>query len=100
METLNVECPGCGTILVVNRKTGKVLESRKPLLEETERTGDRFEDARKRVEQAGDRIARKVEEARRAEKEKLSRLEALFKERKTEIEETGEKIERPDIFRD
>lgn len=100
METLNVTCPDCGTVLVVNKKNGKIVEVRKPLLEDGERTGDRFEDARKRVREADQRIEEKVNAAKEAQKTKLDRLEALFKDRKDEIETTGEEIERPDIFRD
>lgn len=100
METFEIKCPECDTILIVNKKNGKIVEVRKPLLEGEEQTGDRFEDARKRVEQSQDRIDQKVEAAKKAEREKLSRLDALFKERKSEIEEQGEPIERPDIFRD
>lgn len=96
MDPFEIKCPGCETILIVDRKTGKVLEARKPLLENGEGSGDRFEDARKRVEQSGDRIAQKVEAARRAESEKLKKLDALFKERQKEISETGEEVERPE----
>lgn len=100
IETLEIKCPGCDTVLIVNRKNGKVLEVRKPLLDKDEATGDRFDDARKRVDQMQERIDQKVEAAKKAEREKLARLDALFKERKSEIEEKGEAIERPDIFRD
>lgn len=99
-ETLQVECPECGTVLVVVRKTGKVIEVRKPLLDKDQQSGDRFEDARRRVEEANQRIEDKVAAAKKAQDEKLSKLDALFKDRKKEIEEEGEEVERPDIFRD
>lgn len=99
VETLNVTCPGCKNVLVVDRKTGKVLETRKPLVEDT--TGDRFEDAKRLVETSQERIEAKAEAARKAQSEKLAKLDSLFKERKKEIEDGGEEIERPDdIFRD
>ncbi len=96
MKTLEVKCPGCTSILIIDAKTGKVVEHRKPLLEEGQSTGDRFDDARKRVESAGDRIEKQVEEAKRAQKDKLSKLESLFQERKKEIQESGEPIEKPE----
>lgn len=96
LEPMNIECPCCKTVLVIDKKTGKVIEQRKPILEASESTGDRFEDARKRVESSGSRLEEKVEAAKRAEKEKLSRLDALFKERKKEIEESGEPIDKPE----
>ncbi len=96
MDHLEVKCPGCKTILVVDAKTGKVIETRKPLLDEKETTGDRFADAKKLVETSDKRIEEKVEAAKKAQKEKLSKLDALFSKRKQEIEESGEPIEKPD----
>jgi len=96
MKTIEVKCPGCKSILIIDAKTSTVIEHRKPLLEDGESTGDRFADARKRVESADERIERQVEEAKRAQKDKLSKLESLFQERKKEIEESGEPIEKPE----
>lgn len=93
METLEVKCPGCSTILIVDKKTGQVIEQRKALIKDS--TGDRFEDARLKVERsAADREA-KAEAAKKAQNEKLSRLDALFQSKKKEIEESGQPIERP-----
>lgn len=100
MRTFEVQCPGCDTILIIDAKTGDVLEHRKPLLGKDATTGNRFDDARKRVESAGDRIAKKVAEAQEAERTKMARLNALFNERKSEIQESGEPLERPEGFGD
>ncbi|MDX1973659.1 MAG: hypothetical protein SFY68_14105 [Candidatus Sumerlaeia bacterium] len=100
LKTLQVECPECGGILIVDAKSGAVLEHRKPLLNKEERTGDRFEDARKKVESASDRIAKKVAEVEEAQRTKFDRLNALFSEKKKELEESGEPIERPEGFGD
>ena len=94
-RTLEVKCP-CGNILVVNARTGAVLETRVPIVSKEESTGDRFEDARKRVQEAAARAEAKVEAARKAEQGKLARLEALFKDKKKEIEEEGGDIEKPE----
>ena len=96
MKNFEIKCPDCNTILIVDRLSGKILEVRKPLLEESESTGDRFEDARKRVESSHDRVNEKVEEVQRAQKEKMAKLDALFSERKKEIEDSGEPVEKPD----
>ena len=93
---LEVKCPGCGTIMTVDRISGKTIETRKPLLQKEEQTGDRFEDARKKVRARDQEVEDKVEAARKAQKDKLSKLDALFADRKKEIEESGEPIERPD----
>lgn len=92
METLNVKCPDCNTILVVDRKTGEVLEVRKPILENS--TGDRFEDARLKVKDSTARAERLFEEARQKEKDKMARLNALFDEKKAELKDKP--ITRPD----
>jgi hypothetical protein len=46
---LTVTCPGCHTILVIDRNNGAVLETRKKLVEES--SGDRFADAFKKVDE-------------------------------------------------
>jgi uncharacterized Zn finger protein (UPF0148 family) len=91
-DLLTVTCPECKTVLIVDRKTGKVVETRKPIIEES--TGDRFEDARLKVMTAKERAERLFQEAREREKEKMSRLESLFREKKEEFKD--QPIERPD----
>lgn len=77
-DFFEVACPGCKTILIVSRKDGKIVEVRKPILEQS--TGSRFEDAEKKIREEKDTIARKFEEARERERTKIDRLNALFKE--------------------
>jgi uncharacterized Zn finger protein (UPF0148 family) len=77
-DFLQVTCPGCKDILVVNRKTGKVVEVRKPLLEES--TGDRFEDAMLKVRRSTSELEKKVEGAKERERGKMERLNQLFKD--------------------
>lgn len=96
MDTWEVKCPDCSNVLIVDRKTGKVLEVRRPIVDKDAATGDRFEDARAKVRSIQERAEAKFEATRKAEKEKLSKLDALFKERKKEIEEAGEPIEKPE----
>lgn len=86
-EFFEIPCPGCKTILVVDRRQGKVVEVRKPIVEDS--SGDRFEDARRKVLGEKDTIARKVEEARDRERNKMNRLEALFKEGLQRAKEEG-----------
>lgn len=91
-ETLTVTCPECDSVLIVDRNSGEVLEVRKPLVEES--TGDRFEDARKRVLEVNERAEKAFKAAQEREKEKLDRLAALFDEKKEELKDKP--IERPD----
>jgi uncharacterized Zn finger protein (UPF0148 family) len=77
-DILKIACPDCKNILVVDRKSGKVLEVLKPIIEES--TGDRFEDAMLKVKRSTNDLEKKVEQARQREREKMDRLNAVFKE--------------------
>ena len=61
-QFIEVKCPECETVLIVQRKTGKIVETRKPILEES--SGNRFEDAFKKVKQSHDTLESRFEEAR------------------------------------
>ena len=86
-DFFEVKCPECETILIVRRRDGKIVEVRKPLLEDS--SGDRFEDAMEKVRQESDTIAKKFEEAKEREKNKMERLEAIFKEGIERAKEEG-----------
>lgn len=92
METLSVKCPDCKNILIVDKKTGQVVEVRRPIVEDS--TGDRFEDARQRVMTQKERAEKLFEEAREKEKNKFDRLESLFKEKAAEYKDKP--IEKPE----
>ena len=92
IDTLTVTCPDCKNVLVVDAKTGAVIEVRKPLVEEP--SGDRFEDARKKVLASTDRAEARFQEAKKREQEKMVKLEALFQQKKEELKD--QPIERPE----
>ena len=77
-ENIKVTCPGCENILIVRRRDGKLLEVRKPLLEES--TGDRFEDAFKKVKGRKEAVNAKVEQVKKREAERLNGADDFFKE--------------------
>jgi len=87
-ETVKITCPGCKTILVVQRRDGKILEVRKPLIEET--TGDRFEDAFQKVKGRTDAIDGKVEAAKKKEEEHLKGADDFFKKALERAKESGD----------
>jgi len=91
-DQLKITCPCCNTILIVDRK-GKILEERKPILEES--TGDRFEDAFQKVKGSKDAAEAKFKEAQRKEQERMSRLESMFNEGMKRVTESGEPVEKP-----
>jgi len=70
IRTLSVTCPGCKTILIVNKDTGAVIEERAPLVDDP--SGDRFADAL------------------RAHKEHTSKLNSLFKESISDVSRKDE----------
>ncbi len=88
IETMNISCPECKCILVINRKTGDVVEVRKPILEES--TGDRFKDAFEKVKQSKAVAEEKFQKAREKEKDKYKKLDALFNEKLKEVKEKGD----------
>ena len=77
-EFLEVTCPGCQWVLIVNRRSGKIVETRKPIIDDG--TGDRFEDARRKVQRSQGEVERKVTEARERERQKRDRLNSMFEE--------------------
>jgi hypothetical protein len=87
-DFIKVTCPECNCILVVNKKTGEVVETRKPILEET--TGDRFKDAFLKVKRSSALTEEKFRAAQEREKDKSKKLDALFSEKLKEIKEKGE----------
>ena len=87
-EILKVTCPVCKSVLVIEKKTGKVIETRKPILEES--TGDRFKDAFQKVKQSSKIAEEKFKQAREKERDKLKKLDALFSEKLKEVKEKGE----------
>lgn len=86
-DFIEVKCPDCRTIVIVNRRDGKVVEVRRPILEDS--SGDRFEDAVRKVRESKDAVSKKVEETRAREKSKFDRLDALFKESLEKAKEEG-----------
>ena len=77
-DFIEVACPECKTILIVRRKDGKIVEVRKPIIEDS--TGNRFEDAMLKVKREKDTIAKKFEEAKKREQSKMERINAQFEE--------------------
>jgi hypothetical protein len=86
-EFFEIKCPDCQTILIVRRRDGKVMETRKPIIEDS--TGDRFDDAFEKVRRSSGEIERKVAEARERERTRMDRLNALFKDEIQKAEKEG-----------
>lgn len=87
-----VKCPCCNTILIVDRRNGKILDERRPILEQS--TGDRYQDALKKVRERGSVAEEKYQKFHAERGEKMAKLDALFNETVKKVEESGEKIER------
>ena len=83
VRTINVTCPDCKVILVVNRDTGAVLEVRKPLVENP--SGDRFADALRAQKEHDKKIKSLF-------KESFSGLAKKEEERRRQFEESLEKV--------
>ncbi|MEW6517665.1 MAG: hypothetical protein AB1439_12265 [candidate division FCPU426 bacterium] len=78
MDTVvQVTCPKCGVVLIVDRVTGEVLETREPLVAES--SGDRFQDAMQKVKQDRAEAEARFKQAQSEEKTKSQALDQLFK---------------------
>ncbi len=86
-ETIKVTCPCCKTILIVDRKEGKILEERRPILEES--SGDRFQDAMKKVRGQKEFIESKVRDTKKRQQERKGKLDKLFEEELKKAQEEG-----------
>jgi len=76
-KEIRIKCPCCDSILIVDRISGKILETRKPIIEHS--TGDRLDDAFLKSEQ--DRVKRDSVFAniKQSQEEKRKMSEELFK---------------------
>lgn len=92
-ENIKVTCPGCKTVLIIRRRDGKILETREPLLKES--TGDRFEDAFKKVKSREKEVGSKVENIRRKEQEKLKTADDFFKQALERARQSEDKPDNP-----
>lgn len=92
MDTLQVKCPDCDAVLIVDKRSGKVLEVRRPIVDAS--SGDRFEDARRKVLGSRERTEQKVEEVKEKRRTRLDELDKLFKARTEELKD--QPVERPD----
>jgi hypothetical protein len=86
----SVKCPCCETILIVDRRTGKILDERRPILDQS--TGDRYQDALKKVKTRGATAEEKYQKFQQERGTKMAKLDALFKDTVKKVEESGEEI--------
>ena len=77
-EPIKITCPCCETILVIDPQEKKVIETRKPLVEES--TGDRLKDAFHKVKQRQDDAQVYFEKAKENEKIRRTKFDELFRE--------------------
>jgi len=92
-ENIKITCPCCDTILIVCRRDGKILEVRKPIIEES--TGDRFEDAFKKVKGRAQEVEGKVANAKKREAERLDGADDFFKQALERAKQSDEKPVNP-----
>ena len=89
-DTHEIKCPCCRTILIVDRRSGEILDERRPILEQS--TGDRYQDALKKVKERGSVAEEKFRKFQAEKDSKLAKLDALFKDSVKKVEESGEEV--------
>jgi len=93
VEPFKIICPGCKTILLIDRTSGKIVEVREPLVDDS--SGDRFTDAFKKIKKEREVVEEKFKDFQKKEKEKKKGLEDLFKETLKKAKDSGEE-EKPE----
>jgi len=95
VEPFKIICPGCKTILFIDRTSGKILEVREPA--EDGSSGDKFMDAFKKIRKERDAVEEKFKDFQKKEKDKKEGLEDLFKKtlKKAKNSDEEEKPEHP-----
>jgi hypothetical protein len=78
VRTMNITCPGCQTILVVNKDTGTILEVRAPLVDNP--SGDRFADALQAHKDHKDKLKGLFSESVAGVSEQEKERRAIFEE--------------------
>lgn len=89
MEYLEIPCPCCKTILVIDHIAGEVIEARKPIIEQS--TGDRLKDAIIKSGQQKKEIKKKFEESENAQKNRPEMLQNIFKKSLQEVKKRDDK---------
>ncbi len=75
-NVFKVKCPKCDVILIIDRITGEIIDTREPIIAES--TGDRFKDALKKVKLSSQEAEEKFQKSKKTEKNKHKDLDALF----------------------
>ena len=89
-DTIEIKCPCCTTILLVERRTGKILEERRPILDQT--TGDRYRDAMLKVKGRAAGAEEKFRQLQKERQNKEDKLDAMFKESLKRVKDSDEPI--------
>ena len=89
MQYFEIRCPCCNTILVIDRIDGKVIEERRPILEQS--TGDRFKDALIKSKQQKVTIEKKFKESEKAHKKRSESLQNIFNDSLKKVNESDDK---------
>ena len=89
MKFFEIKCPCCNTILVIDRIDGKVIEERKPILEQS--TGDRFKDALIKSKRQKAVVEKKFKESEEAHKNRSESLQNIFNKSLKNVKESGDK---------
>ncbi len=73
---IRIKCPCCDSILIVDRTNGKILETRKPIIEQS--TGNRLDDAFIKSEQDREKRDSIFANIKQSQEEKRKLSEELF----------------------
>lgn len=89
MKHIKITCPCCNAILIFDRIEEKVVEVRKPILEQS--TGDRFRDAFIKSKQQKAEIERKFKDSEEAHQKRSKSLQEIFNKSLKKVKKSGDK---------
>lgn len=83
-----IKCPDCETILIVDRISGELIETRKPIADKS--SADRFEESLNKVKQGTKEAEKIFQESVNAQKNKAQDLDNLFKKSLEQVKQEGD----------
>jgi len=95
-KEIKVSCPGCSSVLIIDRMSGKIVETRKPLVEET--TGDRLQDAFLKQKQDKETRTAAFDNFSANQKKKKKLAEDIFNASLEDVKEEGDDAKPHSIY--
>ncbi len=95
-KDLKITCPDCRVILIVDRISGEIIETRRPLVKDS--SGDRFKDSMKKLDIEKAHRQNMFDNLAEEQAKKKAVAEELFNASLKDVKEKGDEIRPENIF--